>query len=129
MQAISVIEADLARPEQQRDLLAMMDVYVADPMEEGAPLPKNIRDALIAELRRHPACHAFLAYQDGKAIGFSLCFLGFSSFEARPLLQYPRHRGTAGRSRARRGASNATGDRGEGAPASVLPPHARSTRG
>src|SRR5215469_9256865 len=86
MQAISVIEADLARPEQQRDLLAMMDVYVADPMEEGAPLPKNIRDALIAELRRHPACHAFLAYQDGKAIGFSLCFLGFSSFEARPLL-------------------------------------------
>jgi ribosomal protein S18 acetylase RimI-like enzyme len=86
MQGISVIEADLARPEHQRDLLAMMDAYVADPMEEGAPLPQQIRDALIPELRKHPACHVFLAYEDGKAIGFSLCFLGFSSFEARPLL-------------------------------------------
>ena len=86
MQTISVIEADLTHPEHQRDLLAMMDAYVADPMEEGAPLPQQIRDTLIPELRQHPACYAFLAYQDGQAIGFSLCFLGFSSFEARPLL-------------------------------------------
>ncbi len=86
IQTISVIEADLDRPEHQRDLLAMMDAYVADPMEEGAPLPQPVRDNLIPELRKHPACYPFLAYQDGKAIGFSLCFLGFSSFEARPLL-------------------------------------------
>ncbi len=32
------------------------------------------------------ACHVFLAYHDDVPVGFSICFLGFSTFLARPLL-------------------------------------------
>jgi ribosomal protein S18 acetylase RimI-like enzyme len=85
MDEISVIETVLTGAGHQRDFLAVMDSYAADPME-GEPLTDSVRRDLIPELRKHPAFYAFLAYADGRAIGFSLCFLGFSSFAARPLL-------------------------------------------
>ena len=37
-------------------------------------------------LRAHPACYVFLAWRDGLPVGFSICFLGFSTFNARPLI-------------------------------------------
>lgn len=83
---ISVVETTLARERHQRDFLAMMDSYARDPMEGGLEMSAEVRRELVPEIRKHPAFYAFLAYDDDKAIGFSLCFLGFSSFAARPLL-------------------------------------------
>lgn len=86
MGAISVIEADLATPDHQQDFLAMMDAYALDPMEGSLALPAEVRRNLISELRKHPAYYVFLAYDDDKPIGFTLCFVGFSTFAARPLI-------------------------------------------
>jgi ribosomal protein S18 acetylase RimI-like enzyme len=84
--AITVIETDLASANHHRDFLAMMDSYARDPMEGGLELSADVRRELIPRIRQHPTFYAFLAYDDDKAIGFCLCFLGFSSFAARPLL-------------------------------------------
>jgi ribosomal protein S18 acetylase RimI-like enzyme len=84
--AISIIPADLANPNHQRDFLAMMDAYALDPMEGGELLPDDVRKRLIPELRKHPAYYVFLAYDDDRPIGFTLTFVGFSTFAARPLL-------------------------------------------
>ena len=55
-------------------------------MGDGAPLPDDVRARLIDGLRRHPTTIVFLAYAGGAAVGLATCFLGFSTFAARPLL-------------------------------------------
>ena len=69
-------------------------------MGDGQPLAESVREELIPALQRHPTTHVFLAYQGLEAIGLAVCFRGFSTFAARPLLNIhdyfvlPSHRGT-----------------------------------
>src|SRR5216684_8550246 len=83
---IQIIDADLANLEHQRAIVAMLDAYMRDPMEGGAPMPEATRRDVIPGLRAHPACYSFLAYLDDTPVGLSICFLGFSTFNARPLI-------------------------------------------
>ena len=81
-----MIEADLADLAQQRAVVELTDAYAMDPMGSGAPLPDDARGRLIAGLRGHPTTIVFLAYAGEAAVGLATCFLGFSTFAARPLL-------------------------------------------
>ena len=86
MQKIEVVEADLDRPEHQHAVLELTDAYAGDPMGNGQPLSKEVRRNLIPGLRQHPTTVIFLAYQGNDAIGIANCFIGFSTFAARPLI-------------------------------------------
>jgi len=55
-------------------------------MEGGQPLSEQARREVVPGLRAHPACYVFIAWRDGSPVGFSICFLGFSTFNARPLI-------------------------------------------
>ncbi len=83
---VTVIEADLANPEHQRDVVAMTQAYALDPMGNGGPLPPEVLARLIPGLREHPTTIIFLAYVDSRAAGIATCFFGFSTFTARPLI-------------------------------------------
>jgi GNAT superfamily N-acetyltransferase len=83
---IQIVTADLDRLDHQQALLTLMDLYARDPMQGGQPLPQGVMEELIPELRKHPARMIWLAYKDSDAIGFTVCFLGFSTFAARPLI-------------------------------------------
>jgi GNAT superfamily N-acetyltransferase len=84
--AITVIRADLQNPDHQRDILTLISAYATDPMGMGRPLPADVRDSLIQNLQAHPTTRIFLAYADGVACGLATCFVGFSTFTARPLI-------------------------------------------
>jgi GNAT superfamily N-acetyltransferase len=86
MPPAQIVEADLNRLQHQNDVVDLIDAYAADPMGNGQPLAPEVRRALIPGLRQHPTTIVFLAYQSGKAIGIAVCFLGFSTFAARPLI-------------------------------------------
>lgn len=96
---IHIVQADFARPEHQAAVLAMVDTYSRDPMGDGAPLAPEVRDRLIPGLRRHPTTLVFLAYDAATPVGVAVCFLGFSTFAAKPLVNLhdvcvvPSHRG------------------------------------
>jgi ribosomal protein S18 acetylase RimI-like enzyme len=45
-----------------------------------------VKRQLIPGLRAHPACYVFFALRGEKPVGFAICFLGFSTFNARPLI-------------------------------------------
>jgi ribosomal protein S18 acetylase RimI-like enzyme len=64
----------------------MLDVYARDPKGDGKPLPDDVRERLIPGLRAHPTTVALLAFDDQRAVGVAVCFVGFSTFQARPLL-------------------------------------------
>ena len=83
---IKIIDADLANAEHQHAVIAMLDAYMQDPMEGGTPMPDATKRDLIPGLRAHPACYVFLAYRGNTPVGLSICFLGFSTFNAQPLI-------------------------------------------
>ena len=77
----------------------MVDAYSRDPMGDGAPLSPEARERLIPGLRKHPTTLVFLAYDADTPVGVAVCFLGFSTFAAKPLVNLhdvsilPTHRG------------------------------------
>ena len=83
---VTIVDADLSSAEHHNALVTMLDAYMRDPMEGGEPPSEQVKRDLVPGLRAHPACHVFLAYHDGLPVGFSICFLGYSTFLARPLL-------------------------------------------
>lgn len=83
---VEIVEADLARAEHARDVVAMTQAYAFDVMGNGGPLSADVAARLIAGLRTHPTTVIFLAYAGGEPVGIATCFRGFSTFHARPLL-------------------------------------------
>ena len=86
MSALKIVEADLNQPAHQEAVLTLIDAYARDPMGNGQPLEANVHQNLIAGLQQHPTTLIFLAWQDGRPVGISVCFFGFSTFAARPLI-------------------------------------------
>jgi ribosomal protein S18 acetylase RimI-like enzyme len=99
MPSIDVVEADLDNTDHQHAIVELVHAYAVDPMGSGRPLPPETRHALIPGLKQLPTTTIFLAYQEGEAIGIAVCFRGFSTFAARPLINIhdlavlPQHRG------------------------------------
>ena len=83
---LSVIQADLSQPEHQQAILHLLEAYSQDPMGDGHPLSEQARRDVIPGLRDHPTTLVFLACADSDPVGFAICFRGFSTFAARPLL-------------------------------------------
>jgi len=86
MPSVEILEADLSRPEHQEAVVELLDAYAADPMGNGEPLSVEVRRTLIPGLRQHPTTVVFLAWRGDEAIGIAVCFRGFSTFNARPLI-------------------------------------------
>jgi len=64
----------------------MTRAYARDPMGNGRDLPEDIQRSLVAALRAHPTTLIFLALDRDEAVGIVTCFIGFSTFAARPLV-------------------------------------------
>lgn len=86
MSTIEILEADLNLKPHQDAVVELIDAYAMDPMGNGARLPEAVRRALIPGLQQHPTTVIWLAYQEARAIGIAVCFRGFSTFAARPLI-------------------------------------------
>jgi GNAT superfamily N-acetyltransferase len=84
--SVQINEADLERVEDQRAIVALLDAYARDPMGNGEPLLEETKRRLIPGLRGHPTTIVFLAYVRGTPVGLAICFRGFSTFAARPLI-------------------------------------------
>ena len=81
-----VIQANLEDVNHQKIVLQMVHSFAQDTMANGQGLPTETQGRLIEGLRRHPAKLIFIAFQEHRAVGISICFLGFSTFMAKPLV-------------------------------------------
>jgi GNAT superfamily N-acetyltransferase len=86
MLEVEVVEADLACAEHQQATIDLLDAYSRDPMGNAQPLTADVRRELIPGLREHPTTIVFLAYLGSAPVGLAICFRGFSTFAARPLV-------------------------------------------
>ena len=83
---IEIVQADLAEPAHARAVLELTRAYAQDPMGDARDLAPEVQTTLVERLRAHPTTHVFLAFDAGHAVGIATCFLGFSTFAGRPLL-------------------------------------------
>ena len=85
-QQIAIIAADLDNPTHQDAIVHLVNAYARDPMGGGRELPEAVRAGLIPGLQQHPTTVVFLAWHRDTPVGIAICFVGFSTFMARPLL-------------------------------------------
>jgi ribosomal protein S18 acetylase RimI-like enzyme len=97
--SLEIRDADLADPTDASTIVAIVNAYALDPFGGEAPLPRDVQARLVEGLRAHPTTLVLLAFADGAPAGVAVCFVGFSTFQARPLLNVhdlavlPSHRG------------------------------------
>jgi GNAT superfamily N-acetyltransferase len=95
------VEANLEKRKHQEAVIQLLDAYSRDPMGDGKPLTREVRKNLIPGLQQHPTTIIFLAFSDDVPVGIAVCFKGFSTFAARPLINIhdfavlPAHRGNS----------------------------------
>jgi ribosomal protein S18 acetylase RimI-like enzyme len=83
---IRIVEADLSLAQHKEAVLAMVDAYSRDPMGNGKPLESDVRAGLIRGLQEHPTTLIYLAFDEDSPVGAAVCFIGFSTFAAKPLI-------------------------------------------
>ena len=111
--------------------MALLDAYARDAMGGGAALPDDARARLGPDLHlrvERGAAVVLLARCEGEPVGVAVCFVGYSTFRARPLLNLHDLAVLPLRRRRRRPRA-ARGGRGAGARARLLQGHARGARG
>jgi ribosomal protein S18 acetylase RimI-like enzyme len=86
MTSVQVRQADLGHEFDAAAIIMLLDAYAADPRGGGQALPDAVRARLVAGLRRTPTSRVWLAFDGLEAVGVCVAFLGFSTFQARPLL-------------------------------------------
>ena len=97
--ALLIADANYTDPVHARGIVDVLDSYARDPKGGSQPLRPDVRARLVPALREHPTALVLLALADSGPIGVAVCFLGFSTFEARPLVNVhdlavlPEHRG------------------------------------
>jgi len=84
--ALRIRRADLADPADVEAVLALLDAYAKDLMGGGKPLSQEVKSRLVRDLPARPGALVLLAAFDGKSAGLAIAFEGYSTFQARPLL-------------------------------------------
>ena len=83
---ITVRLANLDDPADQAATIELLDMYCRDEFGESKPLSTEARRNLVPGLKAHGGARVFLACDAQQAVGLAICFLGFSSFQGKPLI-------------------------------------------
>jgi len=84
--SIRSVLANLNDPMHQDAVVMLIDAYSRDDYGDGKPLDPDVKARLIQGLQQHPTTEIVLAFANETPAGIAVCFRGFSTFSARPLL-------------------------------------------
>lgn len=71
---------------QAADLVSLVEAYAKDPSGHAIELSDQVKNSLPLQLANVPGAFSFIAYDHDKPIGFINCFMGFSTLNAKPLV-------------------------------------------
>ncbi len=83
---IRLIEADYSDSSHCSDIAFLTNCYAKDEMGGAEPLPEPVLNRMIEGLKATPGAFTLLAYWKDKPVGIANCFIGFSTFEAKRLI-------------------------------------------
>jgi ribosomal protein S18 acetylase RimI-like enzyme len=79
-------EADLEDPVHAAGLVHCIDAYAAEDMGGGHALSDEVKRALVPGLKLQPQRLVLLARSHAEVVGAAVCFMGYSTFSAKPRL-------------------------------------------
>lgn len=83
---VTIKLADLTDPIHAQAVLDITNAYALDKMGGGKPLTEFVWENLIEGLKSFSGTRIFLAFDGDEAIGLANCFIGFSTFYAKQLI-------------------------------------------
>ncbi|MGE5671987.1 MAG: GNAT family N-acetyltransferase, partial [Fibrobacterota bacterium] len=83
---IDIIEANLKNDGHTKAIVYLLNEYAKDLQGYKRSLPENVLKELIPQMSKIPTSIVFLASVESKYVGMAICFLGFSTFYARPII-------------------------------------------
>lgn len=83
---VRVRPADLASAADAQAVVTLLDGYARDPMGDGIGLAPAVKERLPGVLRSFPGAVVLLAWSAARPVGVAVCFTGFSTFRAAPVL-------------------------------------------
>jgi len=86
MSKIEICIGDIQQEESQKAMLSQLDLYMQDPMGDFGPMSESLAQQIIKGLKLQPNFLFFLAKYDGEIAGFANCFVTFSTFKAKQLV-------------------------------------------
>lgn len=83
---VRVVDVDLGLPGHSTAVLRLLSQYARDQMGGGNDLPESTKSRILPELRKREDYFGVLAFAGDDCVGLINCFEGFSTFQARPLM-------------------------------------------
>lgn len=83
---ITFVTAEFTQPEHAQALTYLMNAYAQDPMGGDAAIDPTILAQLPTVLAARDDAFTILAYADDTPVGLANCFVGFSTFAAKELV-------------------------------------------
>ncbi|MFK7736710.1 MAG: N-acetyltransferase family protein [Pirellulaceae bacterium] len=84
--SIAVRLASLDSSEDMTCVVDLLNQYAQHPMGQSRGLDEVVLEALPNSLRTHSLTRVFLAESGEQAVGIATCFIGFSTFKAKQLI-------------------------------------------
>jgi GNAT superfamily N-acetyltransferase len=81
-----IIVADYGDDEHRRAIPQLLNAYARDLLGFRKPLEDAVLQRLVAGLEAFPTAIVLLAQVGGDYVGMAICFQGFSTFNAQPLI-------------------------------------------
>jgi ribosomal protein S18 acetylase RimI-like enzyme len=86
MTDIRIRPVDWDDPADCTAVVELLDAYSREPLEGGRPLSSYAREHVVDGLRQQSGAIVLLAWINTRVVGIAVCYRGFSTFAARPLL-------------------------------------------
>jgi GNAT superfamily N-acetyltransferase len=81
-----ILIADYADELHAAAIVNLMNAYAMDRMGGAEALSEAVKQTLVSEMAKVPNAFTVLSLVNGKPAGLINCFMGFSTFKARPLM-------------------------------------------
>ncbi len=83
---LKIVIADYDDDDHRRAIPQLLNAYARNLLGFRKPLEEAVIERLVAGLEAFPTAIVLLARMDDAYVGMAICFLGFSTFNARPLI-------------------------------------------
>lgn len=83
---IQIVEADYRNVEHRNAIPSLLNAYAKDLLGFRKALGDKVLQNLATGLEKFPTALVLLAKVDATYVGMAICFLGFSTFNAQPLI-------------------------------------------
>jgi len=83
---VEVREANLFDEGDMQSVVFVLDAYSSDPNGKGRPLPAEVKSILPTQFGKLANCKVFVAILEEQIVGAAICFVGFSTFNAKEVV-------------------------------------------